>query len=234
MRWASDLRPDTVVLQGDTFDTLALCTKTKPAWQMAQYGTLELEARAARPSLRRLAKYTKRGFIGPGNHEERVLRHVDENQALDGLGWDEPFRRALDDDGWQVLPAKYKLVLGPAVIQHGHTLKGSLNKYSAATVLARNPGQSTFYGHTHRVDQTANVTWDKGWPAEHMAATLGFLGDIDKFEYTDDEPWRLGFGALKFFRLPTGRPGFTFTQHVILRTRAGLVLHSPLNDKVYT
>lgn len=231
-RFMSDIKPDLFLLQGDTFDTSALSTHPKPADQAMVYGSLESEAESARKDLGRFAKYSKRAFIGPGNHEERVYRFVNDNPGLHGMEWFDRFKSALD--GYTLLPRRYLAVLGRATVCHGHTLKGSLNRYSAATVLSRYPGQSTFYGHTHRVDQTCQASWVKGEPVEHMAATLGHMGDIELMDYTEDDPWRLGFGVWRTFRLPDRSTGFTFAQHAILRTSKGLVLHSPLNDKVYS
>lgn len=232
VRWCSDVRPDVQVLQGDTFDTASLSDHRRRAKQAMDYGSLNAEAESARRYLARLRRYSKRNLVGPGNHEERVYKHIDDHPALYGMEWWHPFKAALGD--WELLPRRYQLVMGRAVLCHGHTLKGALNRYSAATVLARYPGQSTFYGHTHRIDQSSHATWSKGFPLEHMAATIGLMGDIEELDYTDDEPWRLGFGVWQTFRLPDKSVGFTFTQHCILRTARGLVLHSPINDKVYS
>lgn len=230
-RWLSHNRPDSIAGLGDTFDFLSLSSHRRSARQILDAGSIRQEALSAKADLAKFARYTKRRYIGPGNHEERIYAHIDDHPALCGIEWYDLVRDALD--GWQTMPQRYVAKAGLATLCHGHTLKGSLNKYSAATVLTRNPGQSVFYGHTHRTDQTANATWRAGEPSEHMAATIGWLGDIDQVEYTEDDPWRLGFGELVFFALPDGRMGFTFHQHNILRTPAGLVLCDIKDGKVY-
>lgn len=232
LQWASRNKPDTTVQLGDCFDTLSLSSHERGSKQILDYGSLAKEADSAKADLARFARYSKRAYIGPGNHEERVYRHINDHPALHGMEWYDPFKKALE--GWEVMPARYVAVMGLATLCHGHTLKGSLNKHSAATVLSRYPGQSTFYGHTHRVDQTCNATWVRGEPKEHMAASLGHLADIYQVDYTEDDPWRLGFGVTRFFKLPDGRMGFNFVQHCILRTPKGLVMYSPIDDKVYT
>lgn len=232
LRWAADNRPDTAFQMGDGFDFCSLSSHRRGAKQILDAGSIRAEARSAKADFAKLAKYSKRRFMGPGNHEERIYAHIDEHPALYGIEWYDLVKEALD--GWTPLPARYLANMGLASLCHGHTLKGSLNKNSAATVLGRNPGQHTYYGHTHRIDRAGTSTWARGEVHEHEAATLGHLVDLNEVEYTEDDPWRKGFGVIKFFKLPDGRIGHTFTQLCVLSTPAGLVLHCPFTDKVYT
>lgn len=193
------------ILIGDTFDSGGISRHGRPARNFRfGKGTIKAEERAARPHIARLrkivganrlmrllgavkeantitAQYTHQAgglHVLTGNHCAWWEGVQDEYPGL----MDTPWYALYGDlfDGWHVHGEETALKLGKLLVCHGHRLRGSLGKYSAASVLGNYPGQNTLYGHTHRVDSCVTPTYKDGRPVDHGAWTIGHMSDVQK------------------------------------------------------
>lgn len=181
---AQAFRVNRCVLVGDTFDSVGISRHGRPARAFRfGRGTIKAEAKAIAPFLSSIEAIVCQNRGGPGglyvltgNHENWWRLVQDEFPGLLDTPWFELYGDIFD--GWHVLKEHTALRLGPLLVAHGHRLRGSLSKYSAASVLANYPGQNTLYGHTHRVDVATTPTYKYGSPVDHGAWTIGHLRDI--------------------------------------------------------
>lgn len=190
--WALDLmlqvaqafRVNTIVLVGDTFESAGISRHGRPARKFrGGAATVEAEKRAAQPWFERMEAlvYLSKGRPGglhmlTGNHEAWWRLVQDDYPGLLDTQWFDLYGDLLN--GWHVYDESTSLRFGPLLVCHGHRLRGSLSKYSAASVLANYPGQNTLYGHTHRIDSCTLPTYKYGIPQDHGAWTMGHLRDI--------------------------------------------------------
>lgn len=194
-------------------------------------GTAKAEARAAGPNLqamRTLSLGQGQLHVLPGNHEKWWDLVQDDYPGLLDTQWHELYGDTFD--GWTIHDELTALKLGPLLVQHGHRVRGSLAKFSAATVLNNYPGQNTLYGHTHRLEGCTTPTYKDGRPDEHGAWTIGHLRRRDK-ELEDkeigphSERHQQGFAIVSFFARGMGRHrrklGFDVQLVKIHRTTAG-------------
>lgn len=206
LRHAADLRPNFVLLQGDTVNAQGLSrfrTQKDPVDQVS----LKREAAAAAPLLHALAATATDGaYAGPGNHEKFIIRLAGEEPAFQDMEWWEAWDPAFAD--YQVLPADYRAKIGHLIVEHGDDLKGSLQKQSAHNVLRNYPTQNTLYGHTHRIQHAQVSTAAGGVPTAHGAWTIGTLADPDRMDGQDSDGWQYGWAVVDV--RASGR--FTVTQ----------------------
>jgi predicted phosphodiesterase len=201
-RTAEATEVSVVVLQGDTFDAGGLSNHRKSAKRQTD-GTLTVrrEVEEARPYMQWLRDLSKGNcYIMGGNHEDRVNRLVDDNQALAGMGWADIYAAALV--GWCVVPDGAFTQAGKVCIHHGHDLVGL--KYGgglspAMTVLRNYPGQNTVFGHCHRRDSFTRPTWVKGQQVDHGAWCVGHLQSEAEVGWSGHNAWEQSFAIISYF-----------------------------------
>lgn len=216
LKVARAFRVNGAILIGDTFESAGISRHGRPGrkFRFGQ-GTIAAEAEAARSFIERLSALVLQnrgdpGFLHvlQGNHEAWWTGVQDEFPGLVDTPWYELYGDLFN--GWHVWDETTALRLGSLLVCHGHRLRGSLSKNSAASVLANYPGQNTLYGHTHRVDQCVTPTYKYGVSQDHGAWTIGHMRDIKK-ELTQGqigpfaERHKQGF-ALVSIHQPSGCP----------------------------
>lgn len=228
---ASGRRVNSVCLVGDTFESAGISRHGRPARKFRNgRATIEAERRAAEPwlaKLRNLAGYF-RGTPGglhvlTGNHEHWWEGLQDDYPGLLDTPWVELYGTIFD--GWHVHAEHVALKFGPLLVCHGHRLRGSLARSSAASVLANYPGQNTLYGHTHRVDACITPTYKYGLPVRHGAWTVGNMKRIDvelkdRFLGPHAERHLQGFALVDFYEIE-GETRFTVELVTIDRKPSG-------------
>lgn len=216
------LRPAVSIAGGDMHDVSALSSHRKPAAQTNRFPSLASEAYAVADAFRAIAEASRYAVYIPGNHEGRTERHVDEFPGLEGtLKWHTPYESI--HAGWDFLPLGSSVLLADLLCSHGDGLAGSLSKYPAQSVLANHPGQSTIFGHCHKIDVATRPTLRNGRSVVHGAWTCGFLGDARRMDYAASirGAWQLGFGVINFFERGAGKVGFSVSPIRIYPTVAG-------------
>lgn len=222
---------NSVCLVGDTFESSGISrhAKLRRRFRISR-ATVQSERDAAAPWLDAFAKLclSRRGKPGglhvlTGNHEHWWKELQDEYPGLTDTPWHELYGDIFD--GWHVHPEHTALKYGPLLVCHGHRLRGSLSKSSAAAVLGNYPGQNTLYGHTHRVDSAVTPTVKYGSPVRHGAWTIGTLKRRD-IEVEDDtigpfaERHLQGFALVSFHDVG-GETRFAVDQVTLDRTPKG-------------
>lgn len=204
---ARDVGVTDVCLVGDTFESAGI--STHPGMRKVRAfrhgkATIKSEGAAARPTISALRKLARPGglHVLTGNHEHWWAGVQDEYPGLADTPWFELYGDLFD--GWHIHEEYAALRYGPLLVCHGHRLRGSLAKYSAASVLANYPGQNTLYGHTHRIDEATTPTYKYGTPVAHGAFTIGHLKSRDEelkdpFMGPHSEKHQQGFGLVRFF-----------------------------------
>ena len=172
------------------------------------------EISQVRKELERLAKMfpkVKRVFI-QGNHEYRLERYI-YNNAPDLFGIiDTRSILCLDELGYEFVPygsnQKYS-VMGSKLYARHEPIGGGTH---AANSTVDKAGCSMVFGHIHRIQQYRKVFIDG---ADHMAASVGWLGDKDSpvMGYLKNHAqWQLAFGFVSV--LDNGH-FFLDTKHII-------------------
>lgn len=230
---AAGYRVNTVCLVGDTFESTGISRHGRPARNFRfGRGTIKAEEVAARPFIAAMDALVS--FVRPevrpgglhvltGNHEAWWGGLQDDYPGLVDTPWYELYGDLFD--GWHVHSEATALRFGPLLVCHGHRLRGSLARYSAATVLANYPGQNTLYGHTHRVDTCITPSYKYGQPVLHGAWSVGHLKDTraeqeNRFTGPLSERHRQGFG-LVFFHEVDGELRFNVELVTIDRGKRG-------------
>ena len=237
-----------VILIGDTFESAGISRHGRPGRKFRfGRGTIKSEADAARPHLddwraltaaarnRKPARKSKANarsdegdrngglYVLTGNHEHWWTGVQDEFPGLVDTPWHELYGDIFD--GWHIFEEHTALRLGPLLVAHGHRLRGSLSKYSAASVLANYPGQNTLYGHTHRVDTCTTPSYKYGEPVIHGAWTIGHMRNVedsikDSFLGPHAEKHQQGFAIVSFHDV-AGELWFDVEQATIHRASDG-------------
>jgi hypothetical protein len=202
-------RVNGAILVGDTFESAGISRHGRPGRKFRfGRGTIAAEEKAATPYVRGMRDIVRayRDRLGglhvlTGNHEDWWAGVQDEYIGLTDTPWFELYGPLFD--GWHVHDEHTSLRLGPLLVCHGHRLRGSLAKYSAASVLANYPGQNTLYGHTHRIDTCITPSYKYGDPVLHGAWTIGHMRDVkrehsDRFSGPHAERHRQGFAIVDF------------------------------------
>lgn len=207
---------NSVCLVGDTFESAGI-SRHKSMRAVRNFldggGTFKSESEAAEDTfdvIRNLADSNKLHALC-GNHEGWFSELQDEYPAFMGMEWYELYGNLFD--GFAVHSEATSLKYGPLLVAHGHRLRGSLAKSSAASVLANYPGQNTAYGHTHRIDEATTPTSKYGVPVSHGAWTFGHLKSreiemADKNIGPFSERHQQGFGLISFFSRGRRELGF--------------------------
>lgn len=191
-----------LVSTGDTFNTAGF--SPHPSVRRSVHrdgGSLQAEINAATPWFNTWRSTFGKIRLLCGNHEA----WQESSLALEGGNWWDVYGTTLA--GCEVYPEGTRLHYGRLVVAHGHDLRGSLAKHSAATVLGEYPGQNTLYGHTHRLQACTTPTTRNGRLVAQGAWTVGMMADRAKErrdrgmrKFTDRH--QQGFGLVYFF--PSG------------------------------
>lgn len=258
-RVAHARRVNGVILVGDTFESAGISRHGRPGRKFRfGRGTIKSEEAAARGHIEawRALVESARGRSGvggskrkgppqenrtgglhvlTGNHEHWWTGVQDEFPGLVDTPWYELYGNLFD--GWHIHQEHTALKLGPLMVAHGHRLRGSLAKYSAASVLANYPGQNTLYGHTHRVDQCTRPTYKYGEPVIHGAWTIGHLRSVpdsiqDSFLGPHAESHQQGFAIVGFHEVGDGL-WFTVEQGTIHRAAEGEPAFALISGEIY-
>jgi hypothetical protein len=153
---------------------------------------LDIEIQSVHKALNQLdALSAKTKIFCAGNHEDRLERYlVTKAPELFGLVKVEELFK-LKERGWKYIPYKHHYALGKINVTHDVGNAGA-----QAHIKAQNSFQSNIVmGHTHRMAYaiTGNATG-----GSHVAAMLGWLGDVGKIDYmykiSAKQNWTLGFG----------------------------------------
>ncbi len=208
---AIDRRVNSVCLVGDTFESSGISRHPRLRRKhRISRATVLSERKAAEPWLFALQKLvsSRKGQGGlhvlTGNHEHWWTEIQDEYPGLTDTHWWELYGDLFD--GWHIHAEHTALKYGPLLVCHGHRLRGSLSRSSAASVLSNYPGQNTLYGHTHRVDSCVTPSYKYGEPVRHGAWTIGTMKRRD-VEIKDDaigvhaERHLQGFALVNFFEV---------------------------------
>lgn len=233
------------VLVGDTFESSGISRHGRPARRFRfGAGTIKAEEKAARPWIDCITTlvHTNRPeaalgglYLLTGNHEAWWEGVQDEYPGLIDTPWYELYGDLFDD--WHVFEEHDSLRFGHLLVSHGHRLRGSLSRYSAAAVLGNYPGQNTLYGHTHRVDACTTPTFKYGEPVRHGAWSVGHM-KLQKHETRDrfsgplSEKHQQGFALINFFNVD-GDLRFHVEQAVIDRSPSGAP-YAVLGGEVFT
>lgn len=226
-------RVNSVALVGDTFESAGISRHGRPSRRF-RFGraTIESERRAITPWLKSLSSVVRayrdpgrKGglYVLTGNHENWWKNVQDDYPGLEDTPWFELYGDAFD--GWHIYDEHTALKFGPLLVCHGHRLRGSLARASAASVLANYPGQNTLYGHTHRVDSCITPSYKYGRPVRHGAWTIGNMKRMDielkdKFLGPLAERHLQGFAIIDFYDV-AGEMRFHVDQVTIDRTESG-------------
>lgn len=231
---------NSVVLVGDTFESAGI-SRHKQMRKASNFrggaATIKAEGAAAKrtiDTLKALAPANKRHVL-TGNHCAWWEDVQDEYPGLMDTEWFELYGDLFD--GWHVHAEYTALKFGTLLVCHGHRLRGSLSKNSAAAVLSNYPGQNTLYGHTHRIDEATTPTFKYGRQSANGAWTIGHLKDRD-IELTDSvlgphsEKHQQGFGLISFFDYGAEHLGFNVEKVRIHRDSNDKPI-AVVNGKVY-
>ncbi len=232
---------NSVCLIGDTFESAGI-SRHKQMRSVRNFvtgaATIKKETDAATPTMLALSKLASPGkrHVLAGNHDGSWWAGVqDEYPGLLGIEWYEMYGDLFD--GWHMHQEYTALKYGTLLVCHGHRLRGSLSKNSAASVLANYPGQNTLYGHTHRIDEATTPTFKYGKASANGAWTIGHLKRrdvelMDSMMGPHSEKHQQGFGLVSFFDYGAPHLGFNVEKvriHRDVRDRPFAVI----NGKVY-
>ncbi len=222
-------RVNSVCLIGDTFESAGV-SRHKSMRRASRFrdghATIKAESEAARPNLARLKALVPdpaKRHVLTGNHCAWWSEIQAEYPGLMDTEWHELYGDIFD--GWHIHSEFTALKYEALLVCHGHRLRGSLSKNSAAAVLSNYPGQNTLYGHTHRVDEATTPTFRYGRQSAYGAWTIGHLKDrdseiIDGVMGPHSEKHQQGFGLVSFFNRGDGTPGFNVEKVRIQRDYA--------------
>lgn len=189
LKAAKGFKPHHVVIMGDFIDCYAVSSHSKHPDRALK---LKDEVDATKKALDDIkALGAKNNVFVAGNHEDRLERYLKDKapEVFDYISI--PKVLELKERGWKYVPYKQAYQLGKLNITHDTGTAGRYAHYSALDTYQSNVA----IGHCHRLGYTVegNAKGEK-----HMAATFGWLGDIDAVDYmhrikviTD---WTLGFG----------------------------------------
>lgn len=166
-------RPDVTVQVGDMLDGYLL--SRFPKEQGKRIATLAEEARYGRAFIRELRRRTtEHVHFTEGNHEERLLRKLDEVPELFSTHPSIQEMLQLGDD--EYTPYRETWKLGKAVFCHDLGYSGMSATRQHAEALETN----VFFGHLHRMEvvYSGNLVGKK-----RVATCCGWLGNPDRATY---------------------------------------------------
>lgn len=188
---AKRLRPHTIIHLGDLADVYALSAHDRDPKRATEFKSEVEVTNGLLDELDDLG--AQRRFMTLGNHEARwdryILRKAPELHGMVDLVELLRFR----ERGWHVTPYMDHLTLGRVHATHeaGHYGVNAVKQTGEAFE------SSVIFGHTHRLSKNyfGSVTGSR-----HVAASLGWLGDLDSAKYLPNAKkryWQHGFGVIR-------------------------------------
>lgn len=206
--WCADVRPDELLINGDTFDFAALSSYPKGADILA---CAVEEVKLGVQTLNRLHRYTPKIRVVWGNHCKRWERTVigPNAQALRGavgltLKEQCAFHGLDPRVEWTKETARTPglWVTSSLVARHGDLqAQHNANVLNIATSrLARNQGVSELVGHHHKAQLAYRTAWDR----TSFVMSLPTMADSE--DYAPAADWQRGWGVLTLHYAPR-KPG---------------------------
>ena len=190
LRFAKQLKPDGVVLNGDIVDCYSISSHRVDPEEMTKSG-LSTEIDLAAWLMSQFKGVKERVWIG-GNHESRLYRYVTDKAPLLGLLPSIKFPKLFQLEkygfGWRdygetIRLGKLLITHGSMVRQHSaYTAKSHFDKY----------GMSVLIGHTHRL----GVYTHTNIKGAHGAWENGCLCRLDGLGYVFQPDWQQGFSVV--------------------------------------
>lgn len=209
---AADIRPRVWVGNGDLIDAWWISRHEKEADRLVDRDSgvrIIDEVESFRPFMAAMASIVERGYIGMGNHENRLSALINANpglHGLPGLKWQSIFN---PPPNVQVMDYGYRLQMGPVSMVHGDRIGGRFGvKHPGEWCLANQGARSVIFGHTHRVSTTLRTTWEDTGSRQVIAINQGHLSDVAKQHYVVEPNWQQGLVVLDFWT-EAGRPRYT-------------------------
>lgn len=212
-KWAADVQPDIIVINGDFVDFGMLSRYIQRAG--APFNAIT-QIQCFVDEANQLLKWTDRLIVIEGNHDERWEKVIygERAQALHGAKglslYDQCRQQGLVGDvEWLVEDVHNKGVqIGPFKLRHGHRQSGRFGggKHIAANRLSKTLGSSEIVGHFHKVQMFCQTAGDRtaiGIANGHMS---------DEPDYNTDPDWQRGFTILELY----GPDNMYATPHPIL------------------
>ena len=193
LKFAKQLKPSGVILNGDGFDFYDLSKFDK---NPARLGNLQKEIKAfTQEVLAPLDSATMGAWKSytEGNHEARVQKYLwHQAPELSGLSRLEvPALLHLDEYGFDYTKAPVKIGKH-LIVLHGHLISKHAG-WSAKQHYDRY-GTSLVIGHTHRI----GTYMLRDWNGMHIAVEQGCLCDLEP-EYEQHPNWQQGFAVIHVF-----------------------------------
>lgn len=192
-RYIAEKRPDTIVMIGDFADMPSLSSydKGKKSFEGRRYKKDILAARRGMELLLTpIAKekgYSPRLILTLGNHEDRIVRAVNDDPKLEGM-------LDLDDlgyasDGWKVYPYLEPVVLDGIAYCHFFTSGVMGRPVSSAAALLSKKHQSCVMGHVQG-RQIAYATRADGTQITGLFVGAFYQHDEEYLNYQGNKHWR--------------------------------------------
>lgn len=187
--YAAEKRPDVIIMIGDWWDMESLSSydKGKLAFEGRRYVK---DIKSGRDGMERFLKpiqavkdYNPRLVFTMGNHENRVVRFVDNNPEFSGKFSFDDF--GLHDYGWEVHDFLKPVSIDGISYCHYFT-SGVMNKpVSSAAALLRELQCSATQGHVQYTDiaihkKTQNIALFSGTFYSHDESYLGYQGNSQR------------------------------------------------------
>lgn len=211
--YASEKRPDVIVMIGDWFDMPSLSSydKGKLAFEGRRYVD---DIKAGRKAMERFLKpiqetkdYKPRLVFTLGNHEHRVIRVADNNPEFSGkFSFDD---LGLKDYGWEVHDFLKPVLIDGIEYCHYFTSGVMGRPVASAATLLRERQRSCTQGHVQHTDiaihkKTQNIALFSGTFYQHDEDYLGYQGNnqrrqiVIKHEVDGEGHYDPMFVSLKF------------------------------------
>jgi predicted MPP superfamily phosphohydrolase len=183
--YASEKKPDVIVMIGDWFDMPSLSSydKGKMSFEGRRYVN---DIKAGRNAMERFLKalnYNPRLVFTLGNHEHRIIRYADSNPELSGkLSFDD---LGLKEYGWEVHDFLKPVEIDGVQYCHYFTSGAMGRPVTSAAALLRTRQQSCTMGHVQHTDlafhpKTQNIACFAGTFYQHDEDYLSYQGNVQR------------------------------------------------------
>lgn len=188
LKFAGDLKPDGVILNGDIVDCYQLSSFSKDPLTTA---TLNKEVEGAEWLMASLKHVKEKWWLG-GNHEDRLRRYVwDHAKLFAGFPLASfPTLFGLSEYGFQWKPYGGALYLGKLMVTHGSLVRKDSGQSGKAHY--EKYGTSVLVGHTHRL----GIFYHRNVRGVHAAYENGCLCRLDP-EYDQHPNWQQGLTVVQ-------------------------------------
>lgn len=187
--YAAEKQPDVIVMIGDWYDMPSLSSfdKGKLAFEGRRYiDDIKAGQRAMRRFIDALSKakgYKPRLVFTLGNHEHRIVRHVENNPEFAGkFGMGD---LELRDFGWEVIDFLKPVLIDGIEYCHYFTSGVMGRPVSSAATLLRERQRSCTQGHVQHTDiaihkKTQQIAMFSGTFYAHDENYLGYQGNVQR------------------------------------------------------